>query len=245
MVGFLFNRLLYIFAILFAVLFQPELRRALETVGLRTSNATNPFKHSESAMTEEEMTSFIKEISSACKEMSRTYTGALILIERNTKLNELLSQENVVAFDSEVTSSVLQSIFYKGSPMHDGGLLIRDGRIIAARCHVPLSVTMHSLERSGTRHRAALGMAEESDAVVLVVSEETGALSLAYEAIKTGGSMPAVFNAANEYAASEFLHNRIMFSRIPEIIAEAMSKHKLIANPTVDDILAIKEEYEF
>ena len=71
------------------------------------------------------------------------------------------------------------------------------------------------------------------------------ALSLAYDAIKTGGSMPAVFNAANEYAASEFLHNRIMFSRIPEIIAEAMSKHKLIANPTVDDILAIKEEYSF
>ena len=71
------------------------------------------------------------------------------------------------------------------------------------------------------------------------------ALRLAYEAIKTGGSMPAVFNAANEYAASEFLNNRIMFSRIPEIIAEAMSKHKVIENPTVDDILAIKEEYEF
>ena len=71
------------------------------------------------------------------------------------------------------------------------------------------------------------------------------ALKLAYEAIKSGGSMPAVFNAANEYAASEFLHNRIMFSRIPEIIAEDMSKHKLIANPTVDDILAIKEEYNF
>ena len=179
MVGFLFNRLLYIFAILFAVLFQPELRRALETVGLRTSNATNPFKHSESAMTEEEMTSFIKEISSACKEMSRTYTGALILIERNTKLNELLSQENVVAFDSEVTSSVLQSIFYKGSPMHDGGLLIRDGRIIAARCHVPLSVTMHSLERSGTRHRAAVGASEMGDTVAVVVSEERGKTSIA------------------------------------------------------------------
>ena len=71
------------------------------------------------------------------------------------------------------------------------------------------------------------------------------ALRLAYEAIKTGGSMPAVFNAANEYAVSEFLHNTIMFSRIPEIIAEAMGEHKLIENPTIDDILAIKEEYEF
>ncbi len=179
MVGFLFNRLLYIIAILFVVLFQPELRRALETVGLRTSNAANPFRHSESEMTKEELTSFIKAISSACKEMSRTYTGALILIERHTRLDELLSQENVVTFDSEVTSSVLQSIFYKGSPMHDGGLLIRDGRIIAARCHVPLSVTMHSLERSGTRHRAAVGASEMGDTVAVVVSEERGKTSIA------------------------------------------------------------------
>ncbi|MBR4948156.1 MAG: diadenylate cyclase [Clostridiales bacterium] len=179
MVGFLFNRLLYIIAILFVVLFQPELRRALETVGLRTSNAANPFRHSESVMTKEELTHFIKEISSACKEMSRTYTGALILIERHTRLDELLSQENVVSFDSEVTSSVLQSIFYKGSPMHDGGLLIRDGRIIAARCHVPLSVTMHSLERAGTRHRAAVGASEMGDTVAVVVSEERGKTSVA------------------------------------------------------------------
>ncbi|MCR4557147.1 MAG: diadenylate cyclase [Saccharofermentans sp.] len=179
MVGFLFNRLLYIVAILFAVLFQPELRRALETVGLRTSNAANPFRHGDSVMTKDEINSFIKEISSACREMSRTYTGALILIERNTRLDELLSQENVVTFDSEVTSSVLQSIFYKGSPMHDGGLLIRDGRIIAARCHVPLSVTMHSLERSGTRHRAAVGASEMGDTVAVVVSEERGKTSIA------------------------------------------------------------------
>ena len=179
MVGFLFNRLLYIVAILFVVLFQPELRRALETVGLRTSSAANPFRHSEAKMTREELSSFIKEISSACKEMSRTYTGALILIERKTRLDELLSQENVVSFDSEVTSSVLQSIFYKGSPMHDGGLLIRDGRIIAARCHVPLSVTMHSLERAGTRHRAAVGASEMGDTVAVVVSEERGKTSIA------------------------------------------------------------------
>lgn len=179
MVGFLFNRLLYIVAILFVVLFQPELRRALETVGLRTSNAANPFRHSESIMTKDELNTFIKEISAACKEMSRTYTGALILIERHTRLDELLSQENVVTFDSEVTNSVLQSIFYKGSPMHDGGLLIRDGRIIAARCHVPLSVTMHSLERAGTRHRAAVGASEMGDTVAVVVSEERGKTSIA------------------------------------------------------------------
>ncbi len=179
MVGFIFNRLLYVVAILFVVLFQPELRRALETVGLRTSSRfTDPFKHQEK-FNSTELSAFINEICLACKEMGRSYTGALILIERKTKLDELLSQENVVRFDSSVTSSVLQSIFYKGSPMHDGGLLIRDGRIIAARCHVPLSVTMHALERTGTRHRAAIGASEMGDTVVVVVSEERGKTSIA------------------------------------------------------------------
>ena len=179
MVGFIFNRMLYVVAILFVVLFQPELRRALETVGLRTSSRfTDPFKHQEN-LNSTELSAFINEICIACKEMGRSYTGALILIERKTKLDELLSQENVVRFDSSVTSSVLQSIFYKGSPMHDGGLLIRDGRIIAARCHVPLSVTMHALERTGTRHRAAIGASEMGDTVVVVVSEERGKTSVA------------------------------------------------------------------
>lgn len=179
MVGFIFNRMLYVIAILFVVLFQPELRRALETVGLRTSSRfTDPFRHQEK-LNSTELSAFINEICIACKEMGRSYTGALILIERKTKLDELLSQENVVRFDSSVTSSVLQSIFYKGSPMHDGGLLIRDGRIIAARCHVPLSVTMHALERTGTRHRAAIGASEMGDTVVVVVSEERGKTSIA------------------------------------------------------------------
>ena len=111
MVGFIFNRMLYVVAILFVVLFQPELRRALETVGLRTSSRfTDPFKHQEK-LNSTELSTFINEICIACKEMCRSYTGALILIERKTKLDELLSQENVVKFDSSVTSSVLQSIF--------------------------------------------------------------------------------------------------------------------------------------
>ena len=127
----------------------------------KSSRFTDPFRHQEK-LNSTELSAFINEICIACKEMGRSYTGALILIERKTKLDELLSQENVVQFDSSVTSSVLQSIFYKGSPMHDGGLLIRDGRIIAARCHVPLSVTMHALERTGTRHRAAIGARKEA-----------------------------------------------------------------------------------
>ncbi len=180
MVGFIFNTFLYVFAIMFIVLFQPELRRALETVGLRSSSLRflDVLRHGEED-DNARLNSFIGEISRACTEMGETYTGALILIERNTKLNELLTQENVVSLDSAVTSTMLTSIFYKGSPMHDGGLLIRDGRIIAARCHVPLSVTMHSLDRYGTRHRAAVGASEMGDTVVVVVSEERGTTSIA------------------------------------------------------------------
>lgn len=179
MVGFIFNKLLYVFAILFIVLFQPELRRVLETVGLRSFISFRNLFASEDATQSAVSSTFIHEISTACKEMAASCTGALILIERKTRLDELLTQENVVKFESSVTSSVLQSIFYKGSPMHDGGLLIRDGRIIAARCHVPLSVTMHNLERSGTRHRAAVGASEMGDTVVIVVSEERGKMSIA------------------------------------------------------------------
>ncbi|MCR5199864.1 MAG: diadenylate cyclase [Saccharofermentans sp.] len=179
MVGFIFNKLLYVFAILFIVLFQPELRRVLETVGLKSFTSVRNFFTSEDASASAISSTFIHEVSTACKEMAATSTGALILIERKTRLDELLTQENVVKFESSVTSSVLQSIFYKGSPMHDGGLLIRDGRIIAARCHVPLSVTMHNLERSGTRHRAAVGASEMGDTVVVVVSEERGKMSIA------------------------------------------------------------------
>lgn len=179
MVGFIFGRLLYVFAFAFVVIFQPELRRALETVGLKSFGTFKNILKTTDVDDNVQVVSFIHQISLACKEMASTYTGALILIERNSKLDELLTQENVVKFESSVTNSVIQSIFYKGSPMHDGGLLIRDGRIIAARCHVPLSVTMHNLERSGTRHRAAVGASELGDTIAVVVSEERGKISIA------------------------------------------------------------------
>ena len=120
MVGFIFNTFLYVFAILFIVLFQPELRRALETVGLRSSSLRfiDVLRHGEED-DRTRLTSFINEICTACGEMAKTYTGALILIERNTKLNELLTQENVVSLDSAVTSTMLTSIFYKGVSLEE------------------------------------------------------------------------------------------------------------------------------
>ena len=177
MVGFIFNKLLYVIAFAFIVIFQPELRRVLETVGIRSFGKIKSTFGNVGATTQ--MTALVNDICSACKEMSKTYTGALILLERTTSLEDLLSQENVVRMDSSVSSSVLQSIFYKGAPMHDGAVLIRNNRIVATRCHVPLSVTMQHLERSGTRHRAAVGASEIGDTIAVVVSEERGKTSIA------------------------------------------------------------------
>ena len=179
MVGYIFNKLLYIVAILFVVLFQPELRHALETVGLKSFSSFSSAIISDDSDDQFRYANMVDEIVKACTEMARTYTGAIMLIERTTKLGELLKQENVVRLDSSVTSSMLQSIFYKGSPMHDGALLIRDGRIIAARCHVPLAETFHMIEKYGTRHRAAVGASEIGDTVAVVVSEERGSMSIA------------------------------------------------------------------
>jgi len=181
MVGFIFDNILYVVAIAFVVIFQPELRKALETVGLRSfstfSNALSP-DNPESAGN---LLTVIDHIVAACSEMARSYTGALIIIERNSKLSELLEQENVVSLDSSVTKDMLKSIFFKGSPLHDGAVLIRNGRIAAARCHVPLSESVHTKVSFGTRHRAAVGASEMGDAISVAVSEERGKISLAME----------------------------------------------------------------
>lgn len=181
MVGFLFDNILYVVAIAFVVIFQPELRRALETVGLKSfstfSNAFSP----EYQDAHNNMSVMIDQVVMACSEMARTYTGALIIIERNSKLGELIEHENVVRLDSSVSNSILQSIFYKGSPLHDGAVLIRNSRIAAARCHVPLSESVHSMISFGTRHRAAVGASEMGDAVAIAVSEERGKISLAID----------------------------------------------------------------
>lgn len=181
MVGFIFDNILYVVAIAFVVIFQPELRKALETVGLKSfstfSNAISPEYQEEASA----VVSMIDNIVAACSVMAKSYTGALIIIERNSKLSELLEQDNVVRFDASVTGDVLQSIFYKGSPLHDGAVLIRNNRIAAARCHVPLSESVHTKVSFGTRHRAAVGASEMGDAISVAVSEERGKISLAMD----------------------------------------------------------------
>lgn len=181
MVRFIFDKILYVVAVAFVVIFQPELRRALETVGLKSFSPISQAFTSDYQDEQHLLSEMIDEMTEACDKMAKTFTGALIIFERNSKLSELTNQENAVKLDSAVSTNMLMSIFYKGSPLHDGAILIRGGRIVAARCHVPLADNYHIREDLGTRHRAAIGASELGDAIAVVISEERGTISVAMD----------------------------------------------------------------
>lgn len=179
-ISFLFNNTISILAIAVLIIFQPELRKTLEKLGRNRRVKYISPKDRENAV-DSGTRQLIESIVSACESMSKTRTGALIIIERATRLGELQSQENAVQIDAGVSTTLLKQIFYTGSPLHDGAVLIRDDRIAAARIHVPLSDAYHLRHEFGTRHRAAVGASELGDAVAVVVSEERGTISLAIE----------------------------------------------------------------
>lgn len=181
-VGFLFNNTISVLAIAFVIIFQPELRRALEAVGRNSFNViSSAISQEEPGRSSGSVHNLIESIVRASEKLAETRTGALVIIERQTRLGELVEQENVVQLDAAVSATMLMQIFYKGSPLHDGAALIRDGRLTAARIHVPLSDNYHLRKDYGTRHRAAIGASEMGDAIAVVVSEERGCISLAIE----------------------------------------------------------------
>ena len=160
------------------VLFQPELRRALEQIG--RSKLTDLGKIGFSSTDDDQVQHLISTLSEACERLSKEKTGALIVIERDIKLGDIIATGTVI--DSAPSEALFGSIFFSNSPLHDGALVIRGARLYAAGCFLPLSDN-HTISRElGTRHRAALGISEVSDAIVLVVSEETGAISVAFDA---------------------------------------------------------------
>lgn len=167
------NTVQYI-AIALVVLFQPELRRGLEQIG--RSRFKDIFSFDEES-TRIKVTALIEEIVKACSEMSRTYTGALIVIERDTKIGEIINTGTQL--DSNVTAELLINIFTPNTPLHDGAVIIRDNRIKAAACFLPLTDNPNLSKELGTRHRAALGITEVSDSIAIVVSEESGKISFA------------------------------------------------------------------
>lgn len=159
------------------ILFQPELRAALEKVGggsLKGVRSFGDFKNADDGKAE-----LISAVVQAATELSEIKTGALIVFERTTKLGDMILTGTVV--DSAISVPIIKNIFFKNTPLHDGAVIIRDNRLYAAGCLLPLSSSQELTRDLGTRHRAAIGMSENSDAVVLVVSEETGVISIASE----------------------------------------------------------------
>ena len=153
-----------------AIIFQPELRRILERVGHTKLVGT------QSDLSDEPIENCIDKVCRAAGSMQESRTGALIVFERSTQLGEIIDTGTVINADPSV--SMVGNIFFPKSPLHDGALIIRDGRLYAAGCILPLTQREDISSQLGTRHRAAIGMTENSDAVVLVVSEETGIISI-------------------------------------------------------------------
>lgn len=167
------------------IIFQPELRRTLETVGRTKISSLNVFNigHMDDQTRRQRWTAAISAICDAANSLSRTETGALIVIERTTKLGEIIKTGTIV--DAIPSVELIGNLFFVNSPLHDGAMIIRDGKIHAAGCYLPLSENYEISRDLGTRHRAGLGMSENSDAIVVIVSEETGIISVAHKGVIT------------------------------------------------------------
>ncbi len=172
LLNWLFTRLITVGLIAVVILFQPEIRRGLEQIG-RRGVLSRSFRD----IGKEEVYATVHKIVDAVDDFSSTHTGALIAIECETMLNDIA--ETGVIVDAEISVRLLGNLFYEGSPLHDGAVLIRGGRVYAASCVLPLTERQNIGKNLGTRHRAALGLSEVSDAFIIVVSEETGAISVA------------------------------------------------------------------
>lgn len=177
--GSIFNNILLIVAIIFA----PELRNILEQIGKGTASKNfSTIIHPGVAVELKEIENAIEATIKACANMSDDKVGALIVFENGTLLGNVIESGTII--DAMVTKELVENIFYPKTPLHDGAMVIRGGRVYAAGCILPL--TKKDIKSSfGTRHRAAIGLSEESDAVVVVVSEETGAISVARGGVLT------------------------------------------------------------
>lgn len=180
---FLINRGLDVAITAIIVIFHPELRRVLESLGEKNLfSSLIPLNfEAQGKHVERYSTHTINEMVHAILEMAKVKTGALLVIERNVSLADL--ERTGISLDAMVSSQLLINIFEHNTPLHDGAVLIRGDRIVSATCYLPLSGNMALSKELGTRHRAGVGISEESDSLTLIVSEETGGISIAYRGI--------------------------------------------------------------
>ena len=179
------------------ILFQPEIRQILEKLGSKNIRLLQAFTP---AQQQTELEKAIDQTVIACSEMSQTKTGVLIVFERHIQLDDMVRSGTTL--DAAVSSELLKNIFFVKAPMHDGAVIIRHGRILGAGCMLPLSKNVNLSRDLGMRHRAGIGMSENSDAVVVIVSEETGSISVAVGGMLKRHLMPETL--------SKLLRNELM-----------------------------------
>ena len=179
------------------VVFQPEIRQILEKLGSKNIRLLRAFTP---AQQQSEVEKAIDQTVIACKEMSQSKTGVLIVFERHILLDDMVRSGTTL--DAAVSSELLKNIFFVKAPMHDGAVIIRHGRILGAGCMLPLSKNVNLSRDLGMRHRAGIGMSENSDAVVVIVSEETGSISVAIGGMLKRHLMPETL--------SKLLRNELM-----------------------------------
>ena len=211
-ISFILSRMLEWGVLALIILFQPEIRRVLEQVGSQRLKFLNLFSR-EGTVSEMERT--IAQTVLACTEMSRSRTGALIVFEQKMQLDDMVRSGTVL--DAAVSSELLKNIFFVKAPMHDGAVIIRHGRLLGAGCMLPLSKNVNLSRDLGMRHRAGIGMSEHSDAVVVIVSEETGSISVAIGGMLRRHLMP------------ETLENILRNELMPQEEGEQPEKRRFLA----------------
>lgn len=204
---FLLENTLNVGLLAIMIMFQPELRRALEKVGRTSVSNMQIFSNSSTDELTQKWETAITAICDACEELSSTTTGALIVIERQTKLGEQI--DTGVIMNAEPSKEIFGNIFYPKTPLHDGAVIMRDGMILAAACFLPKPQKEEFINKKlGSRHRAAIGMSENSDAIIIAVSEETGTISIA-----ENGNLERPFNRTT---LERYLRNKIIPQQIEE-----------------------------
>lgn len=197
------NKTLNVGIIAIVIIFQPELRRALEELG-KKNVLFKLFKLGDSAIDEKLSDRTVEELTRASLELAKAKTGALMVIKQEHDLGQF--SETGIKLDATVSSQLLINIFEKNTPLHDGAIIIEGDKIVAATCYLPLSDSISLSKELGTRHRAGLGVSEVSDCIVIIVSEETGSISIAKE------------GKLIRYADAAILKNELIRAQAKEVI---------------------------
>lgn len=218
--NWILTRFIEVGIIAIVIVFQPELRRALERFGGRTM-----LRFADPLSNRSVEQNAIAATVTACEIMAKERVGVLLVFERRTSLEEYFKTGTLI--DAKVTDQLLRNLFFKNSPLHDGAVIIRHGRVAAAGCVLPLSENTHLSSDLGTRHRAGIGMSEASDAVVVIVSEETGTISVAIGGMLKRHLAPQTLEKllTNELLPEENYKKKNVLDRVRSFLARKEEAH--------------------